>query len=364
LLYYTLNPSELTYLFQMKHRFKDYRPSKTSVTQLAEQLSDSDFCFEVLKKVSRSFAIVIQQLPEELRKPICLFYLILRGLDTIEDDMQLNQSTKIELLQNFAKRINTEEFTHKNIGDSQDYKELMQHFDKILREYKKLDPKYKHVITSITERMAIGMINYANTEVDTFADWDDYCHYVAGIVGVGLSELFISSEIEDNPLLKDELKSNHMGLFLQKTNIIRDYAEDLEENRLFWPKQAWVNQVSSPEQLQQNPEIGIQVANELIINTLTHVPHCVAYLEALNNKEVFRFCAIPQLMAIATLYQLYDNKDCMTKQVKIRKGKTARYFMTAMTYKATRKEFEYFLKKFYTKTNRVEIKNILKELGR
>jgi Squalene/phytoene synthase len=30
-----------------------------------------------------------------------------------------------------------------------------------------------------------------------------------------------------------------MGLFLQKTNIIRDYREDLDDNRKFWPKEVW-----------------------------------------------------------------------------------------------------------------------------
>lgn len=30
-----------------------------------------------------------------------------------------------------------------------------------------------------------------------------------------------------------------MGLFLQKTNIIRDYREDLDDKRKFWPKQVW-----------------------------------------------------------------------------------------------------------------------------
>jgi hypothetical protein len=30
-----------------------------------------------------------------------------------------------------------------------------------------------------------------------------------------------------------------MGLFLQKTNIIRDYREDLDDKRKFWPKEVW-----------------------------------------------------------------------------------------------------------------------------
>jgi len=37
--------------------------------------------------VSRSFAVVIQQLPQELQDPVCIFYLVLRGLDSVEDDM-------------------------------------------------------------------------------------------------------------------------------------------------------------------------------------------------------------------------------------------------------------------------------------
>lgn len=60
---------------------------------------------DVLNRVSRSFAIVIQQLGPELRDAVrafvsgrppashmlqvCVFYLVLRGLDTVEDDMSI-----------------------------------------------------------------------------------------------------------------------------------------------------------------------------------------------------------------------------------------------------------------------------------
>lgn len=30
-----------------------------------------------------------------------------------------------------------------------------------------------------------------------------------------------------------------MGLFLQKTNIIRDYLEDYVDGRAFWPQDIW-----------------------------------------------------------------------------------------------------------------------------
>lgn len=64
-----------------------------------------------------------------------------------------------------------------------------------------------------------------------------YCHYVAGLVGIGLSRLFSASELEDPLVGEDTACANSMGLFLQKTNIIRDYLEDQQEGREFWPQE-------------------------------------------------------------------------------------------------------------------------------
>lgn len=64
-----------------------------------------------------------------------------------------------------------------------------------------------------------------------------YCHYVAGLVGIGLSRLFVASELEDPLVGEDTECANSMGLFLQKTNIIRDFLEDHQEGREFWPQE-------------------------------------------------------------------------------------------------------------------------------
>lgn len=64
-----------------------------------------------------------------------------------------------------------------------------------------------------------------------------YCHYVAGLVGIGLSRLFSASQLEDPEVGRDTELANSMGLFLQKTNIIRDYLEDTQVGRAFWPQE-------------------------------------------------------------------------------------------------------------------------------
>ena len=38
------------------------------------------FCYDMRNRVSRSFAVVIAQLPQGLRDAICVFYLVRRGL--------------------------------------------------------------------------------------------------------------------------------------------------------------------------------------------------------------------------------------------------------------------------------------------
>ncbi len=53
---------------------------------------DLQFCNEILTRVSRSFAAVIHQLAPNLVVPVMIFYLVLRALDTIEDDMTYFQT--------------------------------------------------------------------------------------------------------------------------------------------------------------------------------------------------------------------------------------------------------------------------------
>jgi len=346
----------------MKKEFSQYKPSTERLTHLSSRLDDREFCYEALKKVSRSFAVVIQQLPKKLQDPVCLFYLILRGLDTVEDDMSIPQDIKEGLLINFSDKLKGEPFTLAETGDTEDYRDLMLHFDKVCNEYHKLDKSYQDVISDITYRMAVGMNKYASQEVNSYDDWDDYCHYVAGLVGIGLSDLFIASELESSEKLKDNHLANEMGLFLQKTNIIRDFAEDLEQERVFWPSTAWNQKVEKLTDLQKNPEKGLEVLNELIINALQHIPSCLKYLTELKDIQIFRFCAIPQLMAVATLGELFSNEDVLYENVKIRKGKTAKYFMSIKSFDQTKKEFIEVLKQIKKSDKTQTVSKIIDQL--
>jgi farnesyl-diphosphate farnesyltransferase len=288
---------------------------------------DYKFCEQILKKVSRSFALVIQTLPDSLRISVCIFYLVLRALDTIEDDMvsfKQKKKLKVLLLRTFAQKLQSKSWALQNVGEAEE-KQLLEEFPKVLSVYHGLPKADQEIIRDITNQMGNGMADFLLKDIRlgtaTQEDYNLYCHYVAGLVGQGLTRLFVANGNEDTSLLNMMKEADEMGMFLQKTNIIRDYLEDLNEGRTFWPRDIWSKYAPSLLELRTgDKDKSLQCLNELILDAYKHVPAVLQYLEKIRDPKVFKFCAIPQVMAIATLERLVNNPDVFTGVVKIRKG--------------------------------------------
>ena len=202
--------------------------------------------------------------------------------------------------------------------------------------FKRLPSTSQDVIQDITKRMGQGMASFVGRDLrqgtPTIVEYNLYCHYVAGLVGEGLSRLFSSCGLEGGEVASVATTlANTMGLFLQKTNILRDYLEDYVDGRSFWPKEVWRLYTSSDDlgefRLPQGRGGGLRCLNHLVTDALQCVPECLGYLDLLHTEEVFRFCAIPQVMAMATLLDLYHNEEVFTGVVKIRKGLAARLIL-------------------------------------
>jgi farnesyl-diphosphate farnesyltransferase len=340
-----VRPGELYAAVKLKQKIKVWKK------RAAAQKKDADwvFCFDMLNKVSRSFAIVIEQLGDELRNAVCVFYLVLRGLDTVEDDMAIDKETKTRLLLDFHNAIERDGFTL-SYG-YKDEKILLEKFDHVVRAYRSLKPQYRETIKDITRRMAEGMMLFTTKKVVTKKDYDLYCHYVAGLVGIGLSHLFSGSGLEDPAVAESEETANHMGLFLQKTNIIRDFLEDHEDvnedtgdRRVFWPKEIWGKYTDDLADFTfgKNETQAVACLNDMVTDALQHLPYCIEYLSSIRDESNFLFCAIPQVMAAHTLSLCYANGEVFkgevrkqlgecrnTRPVKIRKGLSARLMLEA-----------------------------------
>ncbi|KAI9739827.1 MAG: bifunctional farnesyl-diphosphate farnesyltransferase/squalene synthase [Cirrosporium novae-zelandiae] len=323
LLYYMTHPDELRSIIQWKTWHQPVHER-----DISNEPPSLKICLAWLNKTSRSFSAVIQELHPELLVAVALFYLVLRGLDTIEDDMTLPLEKKEPLLRNFQNILEQDGWTFNENGPNEKDRGLLVEFNYVIEEFKKIKPAYKTIIKDITKEMGKGMADYANNAeynkngIETIEGYDRYCHYVAGLVGEGLTRLFVEAEMGNPALMQRENLYESMGLFLQKTNIIRDVREDWDDKRRFWPKEIWSKYVTDFDDLfkPENRDVALNCSSELVLNSLRHADECLFYLAGIKEQSVFNFCAIPQTMAIATLELVFRNPLIFEKNVKITKG--------------------------------------------
>lgn len=259
---------------------------------------------------------------------------------------------KEPLLRNFDKILDQPGWTFSENGPNEKDRQLLVEFDVVITEFAKLPKTHRDIIKDITKKMGDGMADYANDTahqlngVQTIKDYDLYCHYVAGLVGEGLTRLFVVAEKANKLLVERDDLSNSMGLFLQKTNIIRDYREDLEDKRGFWPKEIWSKHVTEYKDLAdpKNEAAALNCISEMVLDALRHADDCLFYLAGLREQSVFNFCAIPQVMAIATMALVFRNKDVFQRNVKITKGEACELMLSVGNLRAVCDVFKKYIR--------------------
>ncbi|XP_040283128.1 squalene synthase-like [Bufo bufo] len=315
-----------------------------------DSMNDSlQTCYKYLDQTSRSFAAATQALDGELRNAVCILYLVLRALDTVEDDMTISLETKIPMLLNFHTYLYQADWRFTESKDK--HRVVLQDFPTISREFRNLKVGYQKVIVDICHKMGVGLAEFLEKKVESLVDFDKYCQSAFGLWVFGLSRLFSASGLEDAIIGEDIRLSRSVGMFLQKTNIIRDYLEDQLEGREFWPREVWskygkkLSDFAKPE----NIVPAVQCLNELVTNALQHVPDVLLYLSRLRNQRVFHFNAILQVMSIATMAAFYNNPQVFKGVVKIRKGQAVTLMMDATNMQAVRAIMYQYVNEIYQK---------------
>ncbi|KAF2819920.1 farnesyl-diphosphate farnesyltransferase [Ophiobolus disseminans] len=355
MVYYVFHPNELRSIIQWKvwHNPVHERNEEKETENLKR-------CFFFLDLTSRSFAAVIKELHPELLVPVALFYLILRGLDTVEDDMTIPLEKKEPVLRDFHNILDQEGWNFKENGPNEKDRQLLVEFNVVIEEFKQIKPAYRDIIKDITKRMGNGMADYANNAehntngVNTIKDYELYCHYVAGLVGEGLTRLFVEGGLANEVLLQKPDLMESMGQFLQQVNITRDIKEDLDDGRRFWPKEIWSKHVDEFEDLfkPENKQKALDASSEMILTALTRADDCLYYLAGLREQSVFNFCAIPQSMAIATLEKCFQNYDLFSKNVKISKGDACQLMIeSSQNLQLVCEIFKRYARKIHKKNN-------------
>jgi len=219
-------------------------------------LKEAEFYQTHLDRVSRSFAFCIRQLSDPLRSWVGLSYLLCRILDTVEDSPWLNKAEQknaftlfdrallradqISGLKNWAALFSIEINNHERA--------LLDDAEVILQDLHALPAPVRELITDLVHSMSLGMQHFSEANppgtlrLKTLGEVNQYCFFVAGLVGELLAKLLAKVEPLFPLSQTTILRAHHFGLFLQKVNLLKDQVVDEESGRHLIPSRQEVEQ--------------------------------------------------------------------------------------------------------------------------
>lgn len=296
-------------------------------------MSDSEVCWDVLPKVSRSFALCIKILPEPINRQMMLSYMIYRIIDTIEDS-HISHEAKKALFDEFITLLRGKSANEMKIAKLKrtmltclDYtyeKDLLENLDSLARAYFAQPAKIRSAIRRWGRVMARGMGEFQHKKIRTFKDQDLYSYYVAGVVGYLINDLlYYNNVITAKAKKRMHIHAKRFGLALQKVNILRDVAHDIPQKRFYWPLAVLNKYELNYHTLLEakNREKAMKVLREEIDDALKYLYSGMYYVLSLPNTalRVRMFCLIPLFMAIESYVKCIDNREVFEseKTVKI-----------------------------------------------
>lgn len=250
----------------------------------------------VLKETSRTFYIPITFLKKDLKTAVANAYLIMRALDEIEDNEseQVTIDIKHAILMEVSELLKAEEFDNERyLALLEPYKQFMPEVTLRMKDWIDLVPTgAKKIVNDAASEMAFGMAKWAkaNWQVHTREDLDEYTYYVAGLVGVMLSDLW---EWDSGVKTDRELAIGY-GRGLQAVNILRNREEDMETRGVSFVPDGWTQK-------------------ELFEYTEENLEKAYKYMEDINKRSILLFCRLPLALAHRTLKAIQEGREKMSR---------------------------------------------------
>ena len=313
------------------------------------------YLHEHLNRVARTFALLPPFLDPTLASIMSAAYLICRVVDSVEDCHQpfawkqarfdevrsiLRDPSKMDEVFTLWTELDWE-------GLNRDETALMQMPEgiKLWQIYARIPETYRLIIQKWVIEMADGMENTLNPTaaphviqegnlliLNNLEDYNRYCYYVAGTVGYLQTELLqafynFSDDVIDT-LRKYSLS---FGLGLQKTNIVKDFLDDLNRGMVYIPYE-WMAQI------QKKPLSAKGATPKWIKHVLFDVKgvldEAVEYISSLpygvsGVRQATLMCLLPAYQTILLAADCSKLLFTQQHQVKISKQVLAKCFVDA-----------------------------------
>jgi 4,4'-diapophytoene synthase len=285
-------------------------------------VSDEQYQDLILQHVSRTFALTIPQLPAGLRVPVTNAYLLCRIADTIEDGTTSSAAARLGLLQRFVAVLRGQEeaalltkdllprLSEQTLAAERDLAGNMQ---RIVRVTAGLHEQQRAAIQRCVAAMCGGMHQFQRTAslrgLPGMRELDEYCYYVAGVVGQMLTELFCGYS-PDIDRRREGLEALAVSFAqgLQMTNILKDVWEDRERGACWLPQEVFGRYdvelgVVSVERQGTGFGAGMR---ELVGVAHAHLRNALSYTLLIPPAEtgIRRFCLWAVGMAVLTLRKI------------------------------------------------------------
>lgn len=287
--------------------------------------SDEVYQDQILPHVSRTFALTIPQLPPALSIPVTSAYLLCRIADTIEDEPALSAPETLAFLQRFSAVVGgsaepaalardlTHRLSERTLPTERD---LVSNMDRVVRVSASLGAAQHAAIKRCVELMCYGMPRFQfNASVQGLprsSDLDDYCYYVAGVVGEMLTELFCdySAEIARHRTSLSALSAS-FAQGLQMTNILKDIWEDRSRGACWLPQDVFSRHgidLAAVSSDSNDPRFRAGII-ELVAVAHAHLRNALDYTLLIPGKEkgIRRFCLWAIGLAVLTLRKIAHN---------------------------------------------------------
>jgi farnesyl-diphosphate farnesyltransferase len=280
------------------------------------------FQSEMLAGVSRTFALTIPQLPAALCRVVSNAYLLCRIVDTIEDEPALTGARKNYFCQQFLRTLsaprNAETFSRQLCASlssqtSPAEHELIRNVPRVVRITRSFSEPQREALQRCVRAMAKGMGQFQQRGekqgLQSLEDLDQYCYYVAGVVGQMLTNLFClhAPEIAQNRRTLMALAVS-FGQGLQMTNILKDVWEDYQRGACWLPRKIFAEEGFDVSDLstgrnRQGLERGVR---RLIGTAHGHLKNALAYSLLIPKQEtgIRNFCLWAIGLALLTLRKI------------------------------------------------------------
>ncbi len=260
----------------------------------------------ILEETSRTFALPIRRLPRPLKEAVASGYLCMRAIDEVEDHASLAPAVKSRILRAIAARIESAAGSTGVAGAAAaidfdaafaECGDALPEVTRRLAEWCALAPapirgRVLESVAAMAGRMA-GWVDAGFVIADE-SDLDRYTFAVAGAVGLLLCDLWAWH----CALQTNRTDAVGFGRGLQAVNILRNRADDLSHGVDFFPR-GW-----SVADVHRYARKNISIAER--------------YAASLPAGPIREFCAIPLLLASATLDALAAGREKLTREEVLR----------------------------------------------